>query len=654
MMRTLSLDMETYSEVDIKLGLHAYFSCPKARLLCMAWAFDDDAPSLWWAPDAHPLMRRPRPFPAGIIGHVKAGGSCRSWNFYFEWMAWHSVLAKVVPDLPPLSLEQARCTQAEALAMGFPYALGKCGAAMGLAEMLVKDPRGAQLMRICSMPNKRGIVPTRDDWLEYGGYCKQDVISERAIAGRLRRLPAVEREVWRATARMNDRGLKVDVELAASVAGLLEPATQRADRELARLTGGAVTRATQRARTLAWLQGSGLPLTGLRKRGVADVLAGALGPLTAPQRRVLELRRGFALSSPRKLGRLLSSVRNGVLHDQLMYHGAHTGRWSSVGVQLQNMLRPPPGFDAATTAGMFRDGCLPPDPMRAAGALLRHMFVARDGCSLLIGDYRQVEARGVAWLGGQDDLLQALAEGRPIYEDVASTIFAKKVGKDDPERQIGKITILGCGYQLGPYGLLLQLPPGSTLELAEHCVHAYRSEFPEIPKLWRRCEGTLVTAVKTGHPQTIGRGVWFGLDRTAAGPFLFIQLPSGRRLYYFEPSVETDPEYGGEKVVFWGRGRAGAAWGKRHFYGGYIVENIVQGLCRDLLAGAMLRVGRTRGWHNYLTVHDEVVAEVPDRLALDGGEQAFRGMLEHAPKWAAAFPLEAEIHTAKRYGKRAG
>src|SRR4051812_26994782 len=93
-MRTLSIDFETYSETDIKLGLHAYFSDPKARLLCMAWAFDDDEPKLWWSPTAHPLMKNPRPFPPEVIGHVTGGGLVRAWNAYFEWMAWHSLLAE--------------------------------------------------------------------------------------------------------------------------------------------------------------------------------------------------------------------------------------------------------------------------------------------------------------------------------------------------------------------------------------------------------------------------------------------------------------------------------------------------------------------------------------------------------------------------------
>src|SRR6516162_5163547 len=433
----LSLDFETASLSDLAaVGADVYARDPSLIVTVVAWAFDDGP--------VHSATH-PAALPEAVRAHLLGGGIFRAWNAAFESaiLTHHYGLA--------LDPRQASCTMQRALYSGLPAALGDAGPAIGVE--IVKDKSARQLMLRMARP--RAIL--RDGsarwWHEddpakleaLRAYCERDVESERAIGRAVRELPPGEWEVSLLDRRANDRGIKIDLVLADRLLAITESETRRLNRECARLTGGAVKHpGSETARLLEWLAAHGAPLKDLGKETVAEACRAANWP-DGDVRRVLEIRREVAKSSLKKLVAMKRCAGpDGRVRGQLAYYGAsRTGRFAGRLIQPQNFPRP-----AIKLAGLAVQAILdgaPAEflrlvwgsPMDVATSLLRGCLVPGPGKLFAVYDLAQIEARVVAWLAGQQDILDVFGRGEDVYVYAASRIGSR-------DRTLGKVTTLAC------------------------------------------------------------------------------------------------------------------------------------------------------------------------------------------------------------------
>lgn len=639
-MHSVSLDFETFSEADIKTsGAHTYAMHPSTEVLCLAYSVDGGPPQLW-------LPGQPVPpafsSPAAIF---------RAHNAQFERLIWRYVLEpRGWPACPPLS--RWRCTMAAAAYRALPLSLDELSAAL-LPEEHRKDKRGKELIRKLCVPRK----PTKADpstrnrdpglLFELYEYCLQDVVAEQAVHRITGDLPAAEQEVWELDQEINDAGVPVDLQLIRAAKKIAEDAAARYDAEMTRLTGGAVKSCTQAA---ALAQFCGI-------ESVAKVeLEAALAEHLAPaQRAALELRKLAGRSSVAKLDKLLSWAPGGRARGMLQYHGATTGRWAGRGPQPQNMPRPKAGFDLVDlvkTGDLEAVEMVTGDPLEAVASCLRGVFATDGRTELLWADFAAIEARVVLWLAEQEDALDIFRRKECIYCEMASSVHGYPVVKGMPERQDGKTIILGCGFGMGP--AKFQVTANSqgadiTLEQAEQRVKGYRQRFPMVPALWKGLEDAARKAI-------LNRGTAYSYGRVrykhhAEKPWLLCQLPTGRVLHYFDPTLEEPDEewkkpqitYSAVKQIEGGPKR----WGRVRSYGGLLTENCVQALARDCVVYALRKL-RERGVKIILTVHDEIVLEVrPGEIT----PHEVEAIMSLPPPGMEGCPLAAEASRGARYGK---
>ena len=582
----LSLDFETASLSDLAaVGADVYARDPSLAVTVIAWAFDDGP--------VHSATH-PAALPEAVRAHLLDGGIFRAWNAAFESaiLTHHYGLA--------LDPRQASCTMQRALYSGLPAALGDAGPAIGVE--IVKDKSARQLMLRMARP--RAIL--RDGsarwWHEddpakleaLRAYCERDVESERAIGRAVRELPPGEWEVSLLDRRVNDRGINIDLVLTDRLLAITESETRKLNRECERLTGGAVKRpGSETARLLEWLVAHGAPLKDLGKETVSSALAGpplvhtpdALYVLNDDTRRVLEIRREVAKSSLKKLVAMKRCAGpDGRVRGQLAYYGAsRTGRFAGRLIQPQNFPRP-----AIKLAGLAVQAILegaPAEflrlvwgsPMDVATSLLRGCLVPGPGKLFAVYDLAQIEARVVAWLAGQRDVLDVFERGEDVY-----TWTARRQGSTD--RQLGKVMVLGLGYGLGPerfretaakYGITL------TRSEAESAVRDWREANPKIVDLWWMLDRAARTAL-AGFKRPVTRTINDNLSLTASlsgtgRTLMTIALPSGRRLYYRNARLETLEGETRESIVTDGVNQFTKRWTALRTYGAKICENCLTG-----------------------------------------------------------------------------
>ncbi|MBV6341045.1 DNA polymerase, partial [Candidatus Magnetobacterium casense] len=361
------------------------------------------------------------------------------------------------------------------------------------------------------------------------------------------------------------------------------------------------------------------------------------GKLTPLLTQVLRIRQQAGLSSTAKYEALIEALcEDSRLRDTLVYHAAQTGRWGGQLVQLQNL---PKGTikDTDTAIGSVKEMDLETlrlmygDILGLLSSCIRGMFIASPGHDLIVSDYSAVEARVLMWLAGQDNAIKMFADGVDIYTKMANAIGGGAT------RDLGKTTILGAGYGMGHVKFQSACATkGITVTIAEadRAINAYRASFAKVPQFWRDQEHAVRTAILTKQPVAAGKVTW-----EYRGDFLYCLLPSGRSLAYHKARVE------GSRITY--MTTIGATHTKTDTYGGRIVENITQAVARDLLAWAMVRAERA-GYPIVLSVHDELVAEVPEGF---GSVEAFNEVITKVPKWAAGCPIKAEGWRGKRYKK---
>lgn len=682
-MRTLSIDFETRSRIDLALtGVYPYAADPSTDIWCMAYAFDDEAEDdvHAWAP-RYPYQNaagewrwHSLDFPDEIGQHIAAGGTIRAHNAQFERIMWREVLAKRY-GVPMPDLEQFECSAAEAAAMGLPRSLDGVTSVLGVDAK--KDREGHALMlRMCRpRSEKKGVVT----WWEVPErvhrlieYCKQDVRAERAASKHLRRLSPTERQVYLLDQRINDRGVTLDRPLAEGARRIVEVGLERSTEAIHALTNGTVTALTQHARLLGWLREQGLDIDSVDKHSVATALKNV--DLSPAVQQALHLRAEGAKSSVAKIDSMLACAgQDDRIRGLLLYHGASTGRWSGRLVQPQNFPRGSVA-NVEEYLPLLRKGALGYDaldllapPMEVVSSALRSMLIAAPGHVLYAADFAGIEARVLAWLAGDVEKCARFARGEDEYKHLAARIYGVAVEDvTKAQRQFGKVGELGCGYGMGWAKLIdtaaKQFGVEMDEEQARRVVQTYREANTPVTDLWWGLEWAAREAVaRPGTTTYCGPlGVkWQGpVQFLKRGPYLWVRLPSGRPLAYPSPRIIMRKTPWGEErpsLECWGVNSYTRKWEPYDLYGGLWTENLVQAISRDLLAEAMLRLDGA----NYpviLSVHDEVVSEVPDGT---GSLEEFVALMTELPAWATTpaqgrpltCPVAAEGWTDTRYRK---
>ena len=657
----LSGDFETASLGSLpQMGAHKYARQPSTRILCFAYAIDEDDPYVWF-PERQPV-------PKSLLRAVRDPAvEFHAWNAQFEFNIWNQ--CGQFWGLPPLPIERFHCSMARGLYWGVPARLEQAAAALGSEQR--KDSEGHELMMRMTRPRSTRADGSYAWWdrdepdrlIRLGEYCAQDVRTERAVARRLKPLPTEERRLWLLDQRMNNRGLQLDFVAVRSMQILVDREAEGLGQQLRAMTGGVVTKTTQTARLLKYLQDQGVAIDSLDKRMLPLVLKEE--DLAEHQRVLLEVYREGAKSSTAKLKRMIAYADDddGRVRNLVQYGGAmRTLRWAGRGVQIQNYPRPTKKFDVKEALEAILDDAdtnriedAYGAPMEVVSQCLRGAYVAAEGHALAVCDYSAIEARVVAWLAGQEDVLDVFRRKQDIYVKAA-----RDVGSAN--RMLGKVLVLACGFGMGPKRFVdTAATYGITLdeETAKKFVYGWRDANPATRALWRDVDDIVRLVINEG---VSSQWVWTRSKRLAfrmardpklAGALL-MKLPSGRPIIYRGAGVDeiiNDPDGVGdpEWVIRYDGLDVSKKWQRIRTWGGKLVENATQATARDLLADALLRLDDTTD-DLLTTVHDEVIAEpklsrARDRLA------EMQAVMGSAPSWASGLPLATEGSLMTRYAK---
>lgn len=643
--RTLAIDIETYSDVDlISCGVYKYSSSPHFEILLIAYSVDDEETVCI---DVANGEEPPKEFMEMLLDDTVTK---TAFNANFERTCFSNYYQH---SFRP---EAWRCTAVQAAMLALPLSLEGVGAVLGLDKQ--KMTEGKELIKYFCSPckaTKSNGGRTRnlpkdapEKWRQFKTYCIRDVDVEKQIRQRLAKfpIPRREQEIYCLDQRINDRGIMVDRNLVnhAVACDLLykEIATARAYE----LTG--LENPNSVSQLKRWLKEKGLEVDSLAKDTVKDLSMKAEGDV----QEVLKLRLATSKTSVKKYEAIDRSVcAENRVHGLLQFYGANrTGRWAGRLVQIHNLPQNHlPDLELAralVSEGRYEEVELFYESTpNVLSELIRTAFVAKPGCRFIISDYSAIEARVLAWLAGEEWRLQVFETHGKIYEASASAMFhvpIEEITKTSPLRQKGKISELALGYG-GAVGALTSmgaLKMGLTEEELPGLVSTWRSANPHITAFWWAVDEAAVTAVRDKKPSKVGR-----VSFEYKSGILFVTLPSGRKLSYVKPRMMLN-KFGREGLTYEGIGES-MKWMRLETYGPKLVENIVQAASRDILAEAMLRLEK-EGFDIVCHVHDEVVLEVPDGKS---SVEEVNEIMAVNPVWTEGLPLKAAGFESPFYKK---
>ena len=670
-MITLRIDLETYSDVDLKkCGVHKYAESPNFQIMLFGFKFGDGQVRVI------DLMAGQKIPPHILSALDDPTVQKTAYNAAFEITCLSRHLGR------QLDVTQWRCTSVHALYLGMPGNLSDVGKVVGLAPDKQKMAVGWGLIRyfcIPCKPTKKNGGRTRnlphhdpDKWKTFVDYCQRDVESEDTIAQKLARFPVpeVEWKLWHLDQRMMNTGVKVDRELVNAAIECDAIFKERLTAEAVRLTG--LDNPNSRNQLLAWLQEAedDDTIVDLTKKSVPKILESTDSEVT---RQVLALRQELSKTSVSKFHAMARAMcADDCVRGLTQFYGANrTGRWAGRIVQVQNLPQNKlKDIDLARNLLKAREYELlsmmfgtVPDTL---SQLIRTAFVARPGGRFIPVDFSAIEARVIAWMAWCEWRLDVFATHGKIYEASAEQMFNLPPGsvtKKSPYRQKGKISELALGYQGGAGALKTMgaLEMGLTEDELEPIKVAWRAANPEIVNLWYACERAAKQAVgsKAVVPLTIAGGRTKLVFAYESG-FLTITLPSKRKLFYVKPRIETEDLYrettaGGRYVLastgsltYEGMDQKTKQWTRLPTYGGKLVENITQAVARDCLAEAMLALD-AEGYPQLFTVHDEDIVELP--YSSPKGLKDVEAVMGRPIAWAKDLPLRGDGFETEYYMK---
>jgi DNA polymerase len=630
----LAIDIETYSENDIKWGVHKYAECPKFEILLFAYSIDAGPVQI-----IDLAMGEKIP---GEIYNLLTDETCTktAYNAAFEMTCLQAYL-KI--QLDP---HQWSCTQALAAQAGWPFGLGNVAKAMGNAVQ--KDTKGKELIKFFTMPcvpSRSNNMRTRnrpiddfDKWANFKSYCIQDVETELGIRAQLSWfiVPEFEKEVWALDQQINNRGVKVDLELVRNAVAMDKIVADKLVEEMFELTQISNPKSNAQVKKFI-MDATGEDVKSLNKGAMAEV--NTMFKDTEIEH-VLKIREKLSRTSIKKFTAILNSACNdGCVKGLFQYYGANrTGRWAGRNVQLQNLKRNDlKELDLARQ--LVKENNLEvlellfDDVGYVLSNLIRTAFVASPGNSLIVSDLSAIEARIIAWLAGEKWRLDVFATHGKIYEASASVMFKIPLNEITKElRQKGKIAELALGYQ-GAVGALERMG-GAAMGLSSdemtRLVKQWRNGNKKIVDLWTTVNDCAIEAIMYGSSKMDK------LNFSFKNKNLIIELPSGRNLIYISAT------YNGKAITYKGMDQTTKQWSTQDTYGGKLVENIVQAIARDVLTEALKRL---KNYNIVMHVHDEIVIDgnVDEKLMTD----AMRSPMP----WAPDLHLGAETFTAQYYQK---
>jgi DNA polymerase len=599
-------------------------------------------------------------------------------NAFFEICIYKNIMVRRY-GWPDIDFRNWRCTAAKAAACALPRSLEGSGGALELKVQ--KDKSGhAAVMATCK-PTRQwvawkkkggiGVEPPKflepeaapEMWTKLYRYNCIDTLAEEELDKTLPDLSPLEQEIWFLNVQLNWRGIRVDIPIVKKIIALMELEEKTRLKELDSLTMGLVTKPGARQSILDFLAAEGVRLSDVKKKTIEDALNNF--NLSVDAKRLLELRQLLSKTSTKKYQAFINRANlDDRVRDILMYHGASTGRDSGTGVQFQNLPKPlikqkeiESVLDILASSSAL-DGdmewikCLYGDPGIVFSSLIRSMLIPSAGKELFVADFSKIEVCVLWWLADNKPGLRVLKAGKDPYKYQAAANTNKRyeeIADDGNERQLGKAQTLGCGYGMGWQRFLESAWDMYRLKLTEQqarfAVSAYRESNPAVPLLWKNYERAAIAAVEEKKIVKINKCA-FHCDRG----FLWITLPSGRRLAYRNPSIGMrENDWGPQKTLeYWGVNPKTKKWAKEVTWGGKIVENVVQAGARDVMYYPLPKLEKL-GYQVLLTVHDEVVAE---REIDKGSVKEYCSILCAKPLWADEnLILEAKGWKGPRYRK---
>lgn len=647
-MRELSIDIETYSSVDLaRSGVYAYCAAPDFKILLFAYAFDDEPVQLADIESGEPL-------PDEVVSALTDRSVIKTaFNAEFEMNCIESFFCL------PLDISQWRCTQVCAKELGLPASLEKAAEVLGLDTR--KDKRGRRCIEFFSKPchamksapliNRSRHTPTDDPalWEAFKVYNRQDVEVERAIRKKLSRFPVAEseRQLWVLDQQIARRGCRIDRQLAENAIRFGETFKKLRLAEAARLTG--LDNPNSVTQLKGWLtEQTGDEYASLDKKAVKELLGSSPSPLV---RRVLGIRSEISKTSVAKYSAMLDCLcPDGRARGFLKFYGSRTGRWAGERVQVQNLPQNHlPDLDLAREC--VREGdyemfeLLYGNVPQALSELVRTAFIPADGHRFIVSDFSAIEARVVAYLAGENWRLEVFRSGGDIYCASASKMFkvpVEKHGINGHLRQKGKIAELALGYG-GSVGALKSMGAtemGLSEEELQPLVDSWRQSNPRITALWKQAERAAISAAEG----LLARVAGFTFAKRSG--ILFVTLPSGRSIAYIKPQL-TENKFGRQALSYMGLDQEKKQWRRIETFGGKLVENLVQAFARDCLAESIRRL-EAAGYRIVFHVHDEVIIEAPEGF---GSADEVARIMGQPISWAKGLPLRAEAYETEFYRK---
>lgn len=661
-MKTLSIDIETYSDVELgKCGVYKYAESPAFEILLFGYSADNG--------EAGTIdLAQGETLPQDLIDALVSDEVIKwAYNANFERVCLSRYLRDKGLSLDqfhdghPMSTERARflnpeswrCSMVWAATMGLPRSLEGVGTVLGLEKRKLTE--GKDLIKyfcVPCAPTKANGGRTRnlprhapDKWEAFKRYNIRDVETETGIKQRLSKFPVPD-SVWdeyHIDQEINDRGVRLDMDLVEQAIGMDSRSRSELTTAMKELTSLDNPNSVQQMKQ--WLALQGIEVGSLGKKEVAKLIDSVPPRL----REALELRQQLSKSSVRKYQTMQRAVcDDGRARGMFAFYGANrTGRWAGRLIQLQNL---PQNHleDLSSARALVKSGdfeavkMLYEDVPDTLSQLIRTVFIPKDGMLFYVADFSAIEARVIAWYAGEKWRQKVFEDGGDIYCASASQMFhvpVEKHGVNGHLRQKGKIAELALGYggSVGALKAMGALEMGLSEDELPPLVDAWRQTNPRIVRFWWDVDRAVMNAVRYHVPSTIQ-----GLTFDCRSGMLFIRLPSGRRLAYVKPKIGTN-RFGGECVTYEGIGPS-KKWERLDSYGPKFVENIVQATSRDILCHAMKTL---RNCRIVMHVHDELIIEADPKVSLD----AICEQMGRTPPWTPGLVLRADGYTMPFYKK---
>lgn len=700
-MKHLSIDLETYSSIDIKTaGLYKYMSSPDFEILLFAYSLNGKEPEVI-------DLTQGEEIPAEVLGLLTDDDCIKhAYNAAFEWRALSIYMCQRLP------IHQWRDTMLQARYAGYPGSLEGAGAALGLEEDKAKMTVGKSLIRLfckpCKPTSKNGgrtrNLPEHEPekWAIFKEYNRQDVTAEMEIANRLGdiQVPDEVQKQWETDMRINAYGVAADMELVHGALRIADKLNADLMDEARRISG--LENPNSVSQLTDWVnKRTNKGIDNMRKATVAQLLEGE--SLEPDVRRLLEIRQQLGKTSTKKYDAIEEAVcPDGRIRGLLQFYGANrTGRWAGRLVQVQNLPRTYTepldlAKDIIKNEEVESLRCIFGSPNDTLSQMIRTAFIATPGNVLIDADFSAIEARVISWLACEEWKLDVFRTHGKIYEATAAQMFNipfDAIKKGQPEykyRQYGKIAELALGYQ-GGVGAMRQMDATGALEdltddEVNEMVSMWRNKNSRITRLWWECNEKVIDVIENGGSQKINLKIYdraraeenedrmnsyqrfspyFNLSRPngelvaitfkretsrrSGHTYLTIELPSQRKLFYTNPRIGEN-RWGSKSITYMGVDQTKKKWCEQETYGGKLVENIVQAIARDCLAYAIENLEKA-GFKTVFHIHDEVVIDSPKFNTEEKMLEKVVQIMTLKPGWAAGLPLNADGWVGKYFKK---